>query len=172
MPEEAMQTLHQYIQTSSIDLGREPSTIESGLRRLAPSLARAAAETAGAFFCTQATLCTIWEAPRIPKARSLNCSQKNIGEKFELICNLSTDIAEWGNLFAADVPDQIKLDAYCELANCICGSLMADPGFSDEFGYLIPCVPCTDAGRQDPGSRIMRGSFRLSGTWVHFSFAV
>lgn len=167
-----MQTLHPYIQTSSIVIGRRPCTLESGLRRLAPSLARAAAETTGAFFCSQATLGTIWEAPRIPEARSLNCSQKNIGEKFELICNLSTDIAEWGKLFAADVPDQIKMDAYCELANCICGSLMADAGFSDEFGYLIPCVPCTGAGRPDPGSRTMRGTLRLSGTWIHFSFSV
>jgi hypothetical protein len=171
MPEEGMPTLHQ-TQTSSIIMGREPCAIESGLRRLAPALARAAAETAGAFFCSQATLGTVWEAPRIPEARSLHCSQKNVGEKFELICNLTTDMTEWKRLFAADVPDQIKMDAYCELANCICGSLLADPGFSDEFGYLIPCVPCTGAGRPEPGSRTVRGTFRLSGTWIHFSFAV
>ncbi|HKP98138.1 MAG TPA: hypothetical protein VJ385_20580 [Fibrobacteria bacterium] len=146
--------------------------IESGMRRVAPSLARAATETAGAFFCTQAALGTAWEAPGIPETSRLCCSQMNIGEKFELLCNLTTDTAEYAKLFPAGVPDPIRMDAYCELANCICGAILADERFLGEFGYLIPCVPCSGAGSVAAGSRTVRGAFRLAGAWIHFSFAV
>jgi hypothetical protein len=146
--------------------------IENGMRRLAASLTRSAAETAGAFFCSQAILASHREAPRLPEKGAIRCSQKNIGGKYELLCNLAADKAGFDKLFPAGTSDPIKMDAYCELANCICGSILADAAFSEEFGYLIPCVPCTGAGREAAGSRPLRGAFRLAETWIHFSFTV
>jgi hypothetical protein len=167
-----MPTLQKTPETRSLPIVRQPCPIEAGMRRLAASLTRTAAETAGAFFCSQASLESPWEAPRIADTDSLHCSQKNIGEKYELLCNLTADKAGYDTLFPEGISDQIKMDAYCELANCICGSILADTAFSEEFGYLIPCVPCSGAGRPASGSRTVRGSFRLAGAWIHFSFAV
>lgn len=146
--------------------------IDAALRRLAPNLARAASETAGAFFNVPASLASTWEAPRIPELGRIHCSQKNIGEKYEMMCNLTADKFEWDKLFPADVPAQIKLDAYCELANCMCGTLLADPGFTDWFGYLIPCVPCSGSSCADPAAHSIKGALRLNGAWIMFSFAV
>lgn len=146
--------------------------LETGMRRLAPCFSRAAAETAEAFFSSHAFQGTSWEAPRIPEDSALHCSQKNIGEKYELLLNLTTDKHEYHRLFPSEVSDPIRMDAYCELANCICGSILADAGFLGEFGDLMPCVPCSGAGRMAAGSRAIRGAFRLGGAWIHFSFAV
>jgi hypothetical protein len=146
--------------------------IDAALRKLAPNLARAASETAGAFFNVPASLASSWEAPRIPELGRIHCSQKNVGEKYEMICNLTADKFEWEKLFPAGVDERLKMDAYCELANCMCGALLADPGFSDWFGYLIPCVPCSGSGRAGEGSHAIKGALRLNGAWILFSFAV
>ncbi|MDB5104625.1 MAG: hypothetical protein JWP91_2314 [Fibrobacteres bacterium] len=151
---------------------RAPSAIGNRLKRLAPSLARAAADTAGAFFCSPAAVGNPWDSPRVPDAQGLRCSQMNIGDKYEMLCNFSADEADWETLFPADVTGQIMLDAFCEMANCICGTLLADPDFSDEFGYLIPCVPCNGASRPASASSAMRGAFRVGSAWIRFSFAV
>ena len=146
--------------------------LETGLRRVAPSLSRAVTETAEAFFGFKAIQGIPWEAPRIPDNRALYCSQENIGEKYEFLLNLTTDKIDYDRLFAEEVGDQIRMDAYCELANCICGAVLADPAFSDEFGYLIPCVPCNGASRPDGEARSERGSMIVGGAWIHFSFSV
>ncbi len=146
--------------------------IDAALRRLGPNLARAASETAGAFFSAPASLAATWEAPRIPELGRIHCSQKNIGEKYELLCNLTADKFEWEKLFPADVDGQLKMDAYCELANCICGTLLADPAFTDWFGYLIPCVPCSGAGCASAEAHSIQGALRISGAWILFSFSV
>lgn len=172
MPEDGMPTLQETPEIRPLPIARPPCPIESGMRRLAASLTRTAAETAGAFFCSQAFPGSAWEAPRIAVKETLRCSQKNIGEKYELLCNLTADKAGYDTLFPEGVSDQLKMDAYCELANCICGSILADSAFSEEFGYLIPCVPCSGAARPAAGSRTVRGSLRLAGAWIHFSFAV
>jgi hypothetical protein len=165
-----MRTLHAVKPEAVLPIVGFP--IDAALRRLAPNLARAASETAGAFFSVPVSLASTWDAPRIPELGRIHCSQKNIGEKYEMLCNLTADRFEWDKLFPADVPAQIKLDAYCELANCICGTLLADPGFTDWFGYLIPCVPCSGAGCSGSGSHSIQGALRLSGTWILFSFGV
>ena len=142
------------------------------MRRAAASFARAAAETAEAFFSSPAAAATAWEAPRLPEGRALYCSQRNIGERYELLLNLAADKSEFGALFPAEVPEAIRMDAYCELANCICGTLLADEGFAGEFGSLIPCVPCSSSGRVTAGARAFRGAFRLRGAWIRYSFSV
>ena len=146
--------------------------IDAALRRLGPNLARAASETAGAFFSVPVSLAATWEAPRIAELGRIHCSQKNIGEKYEMICNLTADKFEWEKLFPDDVDGQLKMDAYCELANCMCGTLLADPAFTDWFGYLIPCVPCSGAGCSGEGAHSIQGALRLGGAWILFSFAV
>lgn len=148
------------------------ASLESALRRLSPSMTRAAAETAGAFFCAKTSPGATWEAPRLTDLGSLHCSQKNMGEKYEMTCNLGVERSEWDKLFTSKESEQFKMDAFCEMANCICGTLLADPGFSDEFGYLIPCVPCSGPSRAPAGSRTLRGAFRLSGILVYFAFTV
>ncbi len=148
------------------------ASLETALRRLSPSMTRAAAETAGAFFCAKTSPGATWEAPRLNDLGSLHCSQRNIGDKFEMTCNLGVERSEWDKLFAPKESEHFKMDAFCEMANCICGALLADPGFSDEFGYLIPCVPCSGSSRSGAGSRTLRGAFRLSGVLVYFAFTV
>ncbi len=171
-PEDDMPTLEKRIETRPQAFAMGESLIESEMRRLGPSLARTVAETAGAFFNSPATLEAAWAAPRLPEGRALRCSQENIGEKYGLLCDLSADMGEYARLFPAGVSDSIKLDAYCELANCICGAILADADFADEFGYLIPCVPCSGAGRLSAGTRSMSGAFRLKDAWIRFSLTV
>lgn len=146
--------------------------IDSAMRKLAPSLARAVSETVSAFFNGQVSLVPAWEAPRIPAFAAIHCSQKNLGERFEMICNLTADKGGWDRLFPAATDESIRLDAYCELANCICGALVADAAFADWFGYLIPCVPCSGPGCVGEGSHAVNGALRLKGSCILFSFAV
>ena len=150
---------------------RPDGAVEAGIRRLGPSLSRLVAETAGAFFSSQAGVEAAWDAPRLD-GDALHCSQRNVGEKFELLCNLSADREEYARLFPAGVPESIRLDAYCELANCVCGAILADGQFEGEFGYLIPCVPCSGIGRVPAGARALYGAFRLKGAWIRFTLAI
>lgn len=147
--------------------------IESALWRLGPAMARVAAETAGAFISTEAVPGTDWTVvPRLPDLGQLRCSQKNIGEKHEMICNLSVEKNEWQRLFASGENEDFTTDAFCEMANCICGGLIADPSFTDEFGYLIPCVPYAGHSKVPAAARTYRGTFRLGGAWIRFSVSV
>jgi hypothetical protein len=147
--------------------------MDAVLKRLAPSLSRLAAQTAGDFLSAEAVPASDFRViPRLPDLGLLRCSQKNIGEKLEMVCNLSVEKSEWERLFGAGASEEFCIDAFCEMANCICGSLIADPGFTDEFGYLIPCVPYAGHGKAIPASRSYRGAFRLGGAWVHFSISL
>ena len=146
--------------------------VEREFDRIAPALKRAAAETAGAFLCVPAALGSGGEAPRLSIPDALHCSQMNMGDKHQLLFNLSVEKPEWDKLFDGGIPDAIKLDAYCELANCICGTILADDGFTGEFGYMIPCVPCNGASRPAADSRVERGSMIVGGAWIHFTFAL
>src|SRR5687768_9256312 len=110
-----------------ITLHHRNTDLERALRRLGPGMARVAADTAGAFISVEAVLGTDWTViPRLPDLGILRCSQKNIGEKREMVCNLSVEKAEWDRLFGAE-SDDYSVDAFCEMANCICGNLIADP---------------------------------------------
>jgi hypothetical protein len=140
--------------------------------RLAPALLRTVAETAEAFFADQAALEPACDGSGIRENAALNCSQMNIGQNYEFLCCLTTDKTGFDRLFAAGIPEPIKMDAYCELANCICGAILADAGFADEFGYLTPCVPCSRPGRIKAGSRALRGALRMKGARIHFSLAL
>jgi hypothetical protein len=146
--------------------------VEGSFDRIAPMLMRAAAETAAAFLCVPAALGSAWEAPRFSIPDALHCSQMNMGDKHQFLFNLSVEKAQWDKLFAGDIPDSIKLDAYCELANCICGTILADAAFAGEFGYMIPCVPCNGVSRPAADSRIERGSMIVGGAWIRFTFAL
>lgn len=162
-----------YMAPNSITTLKAKTDLEIALLRLGPSLSRTAAETAGAFITAQAVPATDGSViPGLPDLGVLHCSQKNIGEKLELVCNLSVEKAEWERLFGVGESEEFCIDAFCEMANCICGSLIADPAFTDEFGYLIPCVPCAGPGKPHPGTRGFGGAFRLGGAWVHFSLAM
>lgn len=154
-----------------------PPTIETfpidvALRKLAPVLARAACETASAFLNAPASLAPGWAAPRTGGPQHMLCSQKNLGERFDMICNLSADAQGWARLFPGGTDASIRADAYCELVNCMCGGLIADPDFADWFGYLIPCVPCSGPGCLDEGSHSVKGALRLKDTWIRFCFSV
>lgn len=149
------------------------SDVHIALRRLGPSMARVAADTAGAFASAEAVPGTDWTViPRLPDLGILRCSQKNVGEKHEMVCNLSVEKSEWDRLFGADGSEEFSVDAFCEMANCICGSLIADPAFTDEFGYLIPCVPCAGLGKTFADAGRFRCAFRLGGAWIHVSISV
>src|SRR5690349_18127936 len=116
----------------------------SGLQRLSTSRSRTSAETAGALSLADAAVAqTRAAAPRFSDLDAMRCSQKNVGDKYEMICNLTVDRAEWNGVFVNGEPDDLKRDAYSELGNCICGAVLAHAGFTEEFGYLIPCVPCS-----------------------------
>jgi hypothetical protein len=151
---------------------RPESPIEGGMRRLGPVIMRAAVETAGAFLCVPATTVSPWDAPRIAVPDAMHCSQMNIGEQYRMLCNMTVDRNVWSKLFGAEVTEQMMLDAYCEMANCICGAILADAAFADEFGYLIPCVPCNGASRPGGEARTERGSMLVGGAWIHFSISV
>ena len=142
------------------------------MRKLGPNLARAASETAIRLLQRARFPRPAWEAPRIQERGRIQCSQKNVGDKYQMICNLTADKSGWDRLFPGGVDDTIRMDAYCELANCICGELLADPAFADWFGYLIPCVPCSGPGCMDEGTYSVNGALRLNGSWILFSFAV
>lgn len=151
----------------------EKVDLETAIWRIGPSMARVTAETAGAFIATEAVLGSDWTIiPRLPDLGTLRCSQKNIGEKHEMIINLSVEKSEWDRLFNTGEGEDFRLDAFCEMANCICGSLIADSAFTDEFGYLIPCVPYAGQSKSPKGGRSYRGAFRLGAAWVHFSITV
>ncbi len=148
-------------------------SIEAALRSLSSSMTRGAAETAGAFFCTQTSPgIERRKTPRLTDLGSLHCSQKNLGDKFEMTCNLAVERGEWEKMFADNESEQFKMDAFCEMANCICGTLIADPSFTDEFGYMIPCVPCSGPCRILESAPTLRGAFRLAGIRVYFAFTV
>lgn len=151
----------------------EKASLEAAIRRLGPSMARVASETAGAFFASNAVLGSdLSVIPRLPDLGALRCSQKNIGEKHEMICNLAVEKSEWDRLFTAGESEDFRLDAFCEMANCICGGLLAEAAFTDEFGYLIPCVPYSGHSKAPAGSRGYRSAFRMGGAWIHFSITV
>lgn len=151
----------------------ETASLEASIRRLGPSMARVASETAGAFFASNTVLGSdLSVIPRLPDLGVLRCSQKNIGEKYEMICNLSVEKSEWDRFFTAGESDDFRLDAFCEMANCICGGLLAEAAFTDEFGFLIPCVPYTGHAKATAGSRGYRSAFRMGGAWIYFTIKV
>ncbi len=144
------------------------------LHRLSSSITRATSETANAFFCAMTT-----DTAKLPKPLkapiemgSLTCSQKNIGDKYEMICNLEVGKTDWNLFFNSGESDRFTQDTFCEMANCICGTLLSDPGFSDEFGYMIPCVPWSLRAQPQPDASTLRGAFKLSGILVYFSISV
>ena len=146
--------------------------IEGSLGRIAPMLMRSAVETSSAFLRVPGALGSEREAPHFSIPEAMHCSQMNMGDRHQFLFNLSVEKAQWDSLFSGDMTDCIKLDAYCELANCICGSIMADDAFTDEFGYMIPCVPCNGASRPAGDARIAGGSMMLGGAWIRFTFAI
>jgi hypothetical protein len=146
--------------------------IQASLQRLAPVLARASAETAGAFFCAESSLPQGRPSPRFSDLGAMRCSQKNVGDNYEMVCNLAVDKAEWDRLVGAADDEEMKRDAFSELANCICGAVIAHPGFTDDFGYLIPCVPCSRPALVPAGSSRLKGAFKMGGAWIRFSFSV
>lgn len=179
-----MSTLQAYPKSEN-NLFAVPSySLETSLHRLASSLTRATSETANAFFCasnsTSASPSPSTPAPtKASKALkvsgeigSLTCSQRNIGDKFEMICNLEVGKADWNLFFTAGESERFKMDTFCEMANCICGSLLSDPGFSDQFGYMIPCVPWSLGAAPQSSAGTLRGAFRLSEILVYFSISV
>lgn len=169
-----MPTLQQPLKTPAIQAAGKSreSAVAGGLDRIAPALKLAAAETAGAFLCVPAAVASGREAPRLSIPDALHCSQMNMGDRHQLLFNLSVEKPQWDKLFGGAIPEAIKLDALCELANCICGAILADAGFAGEFGYMIPCVPCNGASRPAPDSRIERGSMVVGGAWIHVTFAI
>ena len=170
-----MPTLQQPVITPAFDAMPGQSRdrdVDPGLGRIAPRLKRTAADTAAAFLSVPAALGSAREAPRFSIPDALHCSQMNMGDKHQLLFNLSVEKAQWNSLFSCDMTDCIRLDAYCELANCICGAILADSEFTGEFGCMIPCVPCNGASRPAEGSRIERGSMIVGGAWIHFTLAL
>jgi hypothetical protein len=169
-----MSTLQAYPKSENNLLAIPGYSLEDSLNRLASSLTRATSETANAFFCISAPAPTkdsnaLRESGEIG---SHTCSQRNIGDKFEMICNLEVGKADWNSFFTAGESDRFKLDTFCEMANCICGSLLSDPGFSDQFGYMIPCVPWSLSSAPQSNAGTLRGAFRLSEILVYFSISV
>ena len=147
-------------------------SLERSLDRIAPMLMRAAAETSAAFLSVPAALSSAREAPRFSIPDALHCSQMNMGDKHQFLFNLSVDRPQWNRLFADPMPDSMKSDAYCELANCICGAILADASFMDEFGSMIPCVPCNGASRPEADAPIRSGTMILGGALIRFTFAI
>lgn len=147
--------------------------LEAALRRLGPSVRRVLAETAGAFLAADASPGSDWRTlSRLPDLGVLHCSQRNVGEKLEMICNLEVESSEWRRLLGEAACEDLCQDAFCEMANCICGSLLADAGFLDAFGYLVPCVPFAGPFRVAGDARTLRGAFRLGGALVHYAITV
>lgn len=146
--------------------------LENTLRKLSPILSQTATDTAGAFFSTLSIPSADTFPPNFNSNESILCSQKNMGEKFEMICNLAVSAIEWDRLFAPGDSDRYKIDAFCEMANCICGSVIAEADFSDAFGFLIPCVPWAIPADVSTQSASMRGAFRLNGLTVYYAFTI
>jgi hypothetical protein len=155
-----------------IGRARQPGAIERGLRKLAPALLQRATETAGAFFGTQARPDSTLKAPFVPEGERLQCAQANVGGEYALICTLTTDRSGFGKLLPAGATQAIRLDAYRELVNCICGALLAEGGFTDAFGYLTPCVPSSGAGNVPGTARTVTCAFRVDGVWFRISLAM
>jgi hypothetical protein len=151
---------------------RKPDAIESGLRKLAPTLLRTAAETAGAFFGGQARPESTMKAPYVPDCERLQCTQTNLGGEYALVCTLTTDRSGFGKLLPAGAPETIRLDAYRELVNCICGGLLAEEGFSDAFGYLNPRLPSLGAGKASEAAKTVTCAFRVEGVWFRISLSL
>lgn len=149
--------------------------LETSLRQLGPGLGQTAAETVGAFFrCEVSAGLMEMSLPRFADREALYCTQKNLGEKFKMTCSVAVVRQEWNRLFTDGESNAIKNDALWELANCVCGSVIADTGFSDEFGYLTPCVPNGDVQRAPalPVTTTYRCFVLIKGTAVHFAFTV
>jgi hypothetical protein len=147
--------------------------LDAAAHRLRAILGQSAAETVGAFFRSEAVPGPDWTVlPQLSDWETLRCSQKNIGDKVDMICNLSVAKADWYRLFTDGESDDVKADALCELANCVCGSVLADPEFSDEMGYLTPCVPSEGFCKAPAVSRTLRGSVLLKGAAIHFAFSI
>lgn len=146
--------------------------VDGGLDRIAPMMMRVAAETSAAFLCMPAALGSAWESPRLSIPDAMHCSQMNMGDKHQFLFNLSVEKAQWNGLFAGALPDALKSDAYCELANCICGTILAEAGFTDEFGSMIPCVPCNGASRPAADAQVESGSMIVGGVRIRFTFAI
>jgi hypothetical protein len=147
--------------------------IDAALRRLAPTLSRIAAATAGSLLGTGAMPGSDPSiAPRPRDLGEIRCSQRNIGETHEMVMDLSVDKAEWNRLFAAGEPEDYRMDAFRELVNCICGGLIAEAAFTDEFGYLIPCVPYAGSCAAPADSAGVTGAFRLGGAWIRFTLSI
>jgi hypothetical protein len=151
---------------------RREMELEGILRKLSSIMTQAAAGTASAFFSANTSPGPRWQVPPFNDLESLHCSQRNMGEKFEMTCNLAVAKTDWDRMFPAIESDRFKMDTFCELANCICGTVLAQPEFSQEFGNMIPCVPFSMAAQAVAGSKTLRGAFRLSGILVYFSFTV
>ena len=145
----------------------------AALQKLAPSLARAASETAGAFFCAD-TYAGFGRksVPRFADFEAMHCSQRNIGEKHDMICDLAVNRKAWNRLFSGDESEDLKRDAFSELANCICGVAIADPEFTESVGYLIPCVPCSGPSALAPGAAHLQGAFKMGGAWIRYAFSL
>lgn len=159
--------------TDNFSLQDLRTDLDADRRRLGSSLSRVAAATAAAFLSTEAVMASDWSmVPRLPDLGVLRCSQRNVGERHEMICNMSVEKKEWNLLLGNPGDEEFSADAFCELANCICGGLTAEASITDEFGYLIPCVPYAGHSRIPDASRAYRGAFRLGGAWVHFSIAI
>lgn len=147
--------------------------LHAALRRLAPTLSRIAADTAGALLGAGTAADTDpAAAPRFRDLGAIRCSQRNLGETHEMVMNLAADKAEWDRLFPAGESEEYRMDAFRELANCICGGMIGEPAFADEFGCLIPCVPY--AGRWNPpaDSACFTGAFRRGGAWIRYTLSV
>lgn len=167
-----MFSLHMPTATMTKEDSSSNQGLENTLRQLSPILSQSATETAGAFFSTLSTPSFDTIPSNLNPKESIFCSQKNIGEKFEMICNLAVSNAEWDKLFTAMDSDRYKIDAFCEMANCICGNVIAEANFSDAFGFLIPCVPWSIPENVSTQSSSMRGAFRLQGLTVYYAFTV
>jgi len=160
------------IQTAEVYPPEGFASIERALRRLSPVLARAASETAQAFFPEQEGSGPDREAQALSGSGTLRCSQANIGESCEMVCGLAVDKMGWTSLLADSAGD-LSMDVLRELANCICGSLLSDPEFLEEFGQMYPCVPSVPSLDDAPhvcDGRGLEGAVRISGTWIHFTF--
>lgn len=146
---------------------------ESILHQLGPAMVRVIATTSGAFLMSEAAPATDWTVvPCLPDLGVLRCSQKNIGEKREMVLNLAVEKAEWDQLFSGGEAEDLRVDAFHEMCNCACGSILAEAAFTDAFGYLIPCVPSAGPAKAPLSAHSYHASFRLGCAWVHIALFV
>jgi hypothetical protein len=159
--------------THSHTMIAQDNGIHAALKRLAPTLSGIAAATAGALLGARTTAGSDPAmAPRFRDLGAIRCSQRNLGETHEMVLNLAVDKTEWDRLFPAGEPDEIRMDAFCEMVNCICGGMIAEAAFTDEFGWLIPCVPYAGRWTPTPDSARFTGAFRLGGAWIRYTLSV